>query len=696
MSSSEKEPNKPNMPQGFRWQPLIWILLAVGIAVYWASTFHHHGKTQELSFSEFVQDVKQDKVAAVTVNGQDISGKFKKSAQNSNKNSNSNGNGNGNGNSSSNANAGHNNQSIRQRLDQNDADSQQQSRQFKTTRPPFGGTNLLNLLQKHNVQITAKSAGTALWKRLLVGILPWILILGIGFFIFRRMQQRMGGGGQGGGAFGMGKSKAKRFREGKTGVTMQDVAGVDQAKRDLVEIIDYLKEPQRFQALGAKIPRGVLMMGSPGVGKTMLAKAVAGEADVPFYSISGSEFIEMFVGVGAARVRDMFNSAKQEAPALIFIDELDAIGRARGSGMGGGHDEREQTLNQILSEMDGFNTYETVVVLAATNRPDVLDQALIRPGRFDRKVALERPSRKAREAILRVHARNKPLAEDVDLAALADRTAGFSGAELENLLNEGALLAGRDRVQRIDMATLNQARDHLVFGGERDTGLSEQEKRIVAYHESGHALMAYLLPRAEAPDKITIIPRGRALGATEQIPDEERYNMSISYLYDRIGVMLGGHISEQLVFGEVTTGAEQDLKQVSQIARHMIANWGMNERLGPIAFSQEQSPMGTPSRDFSEHTAYDIDAEMRELVSSISEQVYNTLNENRAKLDALARELLEHETLESNAIRRAVETGTTETDSKGTNVLAIQDKVLASKAPDETSPDETSTAPPQR
>lgn len=606
-----------------RWLGILWILATLLFAFYWTGTLRG-SPVQELTYTQFEQAVRDDRVVAVTLSEQEIRGTFKRG------------------------------KGISQK-EGSGAASKEAGQQFVTTRPPIGGEKLMDLLQAHQVEISAKSSSTPWWQQLLVGLLPWVLIFGVFFYFYRVMQRRMGAGGGPGGLFGMGRSRAERFREHDTGVTMDDVAGAEQAKRDLYEIVDYLKNPERYRALGAKIPRGVLMMGPPGVGKTLLAKAVASEAGVPFYSISGSEFIEMFVGVGAARVRDMFEKAKAEAPALIFIDELDSIGRSRGTGVGGGHDEREQTLNQILSEMDGFKTTDDVVILAATNRPDVLDPALLRPGRFDRKVVMENPHRKAREAILRVHARGKPLADDVDLAVIAGRTTGFSGADLENLLNEAALLAGRDHRKEIDMALVNRARDRIIMGVRRDAALSDEEKRVVAYHESGHALMAHLLPKADPLDKVTIIPRGRALGATEQTPEEDRYHMPESYLRDRIGVILGGHVAENLVFGEVGTGAEHDLKQATQLARRMVANWGMNEEMGPVAYQQgEQHPfLGrelSHPRDYSERTAYQIDLEVRKLLAEIADHVRNIMQEHRDSLDALAAALLEEEALEAAEI----------------------------------------------
>ncbi|WP_258868992.1 ATP-dependent zinc metalloprotease FtsH [Alkalilimnicola ehrlichii] len=454
----------------------------------------------------------------------------------------------------------------------------------------------------------------------------------------------------------MARSKARRFEAERPDITMDDVAGSDHAKEDLKEIIDYLKAPSRYQSLGASIPKGVLMMGPPGTGKTLMAKAIAGEANVPFFSISGSEFIEMFVGVGAARVRDLFAKAKEEAPAIIFIDEIDSIGRSRGTGVGGGHDEREQTLNQILNEMDGFEKHQTVIVLAATNRPDVLDPALMRPGRFDRKITLDQPHKKAREAILRVHTRRIPLADNVDLSKLATRTIGFSGADLENLANEAALLAGRQRNQQVSMEHFDNARDKIVLGAEREGSLSETDKRVVAYHESGHALISALLPNTDPLDKVTILPRGRALGVTEQTPEEERYNVRYSYLRDRIAVMLGGRAAERLIFNETSTGAESDLEQATALARRMVSRWGMNKRLGPVAFRRGEDhvflgrEINQPP-DFSEHTARMIDEEIVRLLGEIDEQVANLLQEHRAKLEALAQALLAHETLDAEAIQ---------------------------------------------
>ncbi len=515
---------------------------------------------------------------------------------------------------------------------------------------------LLPLMERQGVEVAAEPAESGAWGRVLASLIPWALLLGAFLYISYRMQSRMMGGDRESGIFGFGKSKAKRFRQEATRIGLDDVAGLDNAKADLREIIDHLSDPDRFRRVGASMPKGVLLVGPPGTGKTMLARAVAGEAGVPFYSISGSEFVEMFVGVGASRVRDLFEAAKKESPCVIFIDEIDAVGRSRGAGLGGGHDEREQTLNQILSEMDGFTPSENVVVLAATNRPDVLDRALLRPGRFDRKVYMELPDRKARRAILEVHARKVTLEENVDLDPIAARTVGFSGAELENLINEAALLAGREHKEKVDMRLFEAARDKLVFGAERDQGIGEEERELVAYHECGHALMAWLLPTADPLDKVSIIPRGRALGATEQLPEEDRRTYKESYLRDRIGVMLGGRVAEQVMFGEVTTGAEADLSHATELARRMICRWGMSDKLGPVAFKQggdEPVFLGremAQAPEYSDATGKLIDDEIKQLIEGIEQRIRKLMEGHRDRLERLAQALLKEETLGRESI----------------------------------------------
>jgi cell division protease FtsH len=516
--------------------------------------------------------------------------------------------------------------------------------------------DLLPLLENNAVRIRAETAEEPWFLRLLIYLLPWILI--IGFFVYssKKFQQRMGG--RGGGIFGFGKSKARLYdRSADIDVSFKDVAGLANAKKELQEVVGFLKDPSKFTALGGELPHGLLLVGPPGVGKTLMARACAGEADVPFYSISGSEFIEMFVGVGASRVRDMFKKAKKEAPAIIFVDELDSIGRVRGTGVGGGHDEREQTLNQILNEMDGFTPRESVVVMAATNRPDVLDPALVRPGRFDRQIHLELPQKKARSEILEIHTREVPTAEDVDLENLAERTVGFSGADLKNLVNEAALLAARREKQEVTNEDFDRARDKIMMGIEREDVIHDEEKTVIAYHEAGHALMAELMPRADPLQKVSIIPRGRALGVTEQVPEEDRHNLQQSYLMDRLAVLLGGRAAEKVAFEDLSTGAADDLKNATQLARRMVCQWGMSDKLGPVTFkSGEPHPfLGrelSEPKDYSEATARIIDEEIRRIVVDAEKRTVETLTANRAKLEALAEQLAEEETLSKEEVDR--------------------------------------------
>jgi cell division protease FtsH len=526
-------------------------------------------------------------------------------------------------------------------------------------------------LEESGVTVNAEASDNSWWNVVLIVMLPWVLIFGY-FMYARKKMQGKGGGGMlgGGGLFSIGKSRAKRYRKSTSDVTFNDVAGLENAKQDLMEIIDYLKEPSKFAALGADIPKGVLLMGPPGTGKTLLSRATAGEAGVPFFSISGSEFIEMFVGVGASRVRDLFENAKKEAPAIIFIDEIDSVGRARGTGLGGGHDEREQTLNQILSEMDGFEKNQSVVVMAATNRPDVLDAALIRPGRFDRHITLELPQRNARQRIIEMHTRHVPIAADVRFEKLAAMTVGFSGADLKNLVNEAALLAGRKQRKQVESSDFEEARDKILLGAEREEKISDEEKRVVAYHEAGHALLAKLLPDTDPLQKVTIIPRGRALGVTEQIPASDRHNLRRGYLLNRIAVMLGGRAAEQLVFGDITNGAASDLKAVTTLARKMVCQWGMSEKLGPVMFrlGEEHIFLGremAQQKDFSDETAHVIDEEIHRIVSEMERKSLETLKDNKSKLDALADALLEHETLDSEEVNRVLSAESQRSTGKG-------------------------------
>ena len=604
------------------WRYIVWFFVIFAFTWYWL--YPADNNQQILSYSEFKASVTADQIAWVELQGDRVSGEFRQP-----------------------------------RTPSTIGDSKLLTR-FVTTLPPVQDPELISLLEQHDVDIHAISAEAHWLVKALIGVLPWILIITLFWYASHKMQQRLGGIGGASGLFDFGKSRAKRFRQTDSELTFDNVAGLANAKRDLYEIVGYLKDPQHYRKLGAKIPRGILLMGPPGTGKTLLAKAMAGEANVPFFSISGSEFIEMFVGVGASRVRDMFESARKEAPSIIFIDEIDSVGRARGTGLGGGHDEREQTLNQILGEMDGFDPHEAVVVLAATNRPDVLDAALLRPGRFDRKITLDLPDIKARRAILDIHSADVPLNDDVDLDRLAALTVGFSGADLENLVNEAALLSGRGDRVTVDMKSLLNARDKVVLGGKRELIIGDEEKKLVAYHEAGHVIAASLLLHADPLDKVTIIPRGQSLGATEQIIEEEHYNLRRSYVLDRIGVMLGGRVAEQLIFGEVSSGAEDDLKQATRLARHMVTHWGMSDKLGPVAFrrGEEHIFLGremTQQHDFSEHTAQIIDDEICALLKDIEQDIAALLKQHRPQLESLAAALLKKETLEANDIQSIID-----------------------------------------
>lgn len=536
--------------------------------------------------------------------------------------------------------------------------------------------NLIPQLVQNGVEVTAKPPEQpAWWMSMLTSILPIILLIGVWFFI---MQQTQGGGGR---VMNFGKSRAKMQGEGKVNVTFKDVAGADEAKQELEEVVEFLRNPGKFNAIGAKIPKGVLLFGPPGTGKTLLARAVAGEAGVPFFSISGSDFVEMFVGVGASRVRDLFNQAKKNAPCIIFIDEIDAVGRQRGAGLGGGHDEREQTLNQLLVEMDGFGANEGIITIAATNRPDILDPALLRPGRFDRQVTVDKPDLRGREAILKVHARNKPLADDVDLKVIAKKTPGFTGADLSNLLNEAALLAARQNKKTVTMDDLEEASEKVSYGPERRSHIvSEKERRLTAYHESGHAIVAHLLPDADPVHKVTIIPRGRAGGYTMMLPTEEQNYMTKSQLLARIRVALGGRCAEALVLKEISSGASGDLQQVTNIVRHMITRLGMSDELGPMVFGehQEQVFLGRSlghERNYGEAVAEKIDAEMHAIVADAYNDVMQMLAENIDFLHNMANALLAEETIDHKQIENLYKYGSVhapEEESKDETKSALE------------------------
>ncbi|TNF52492.1 ATP-dependent metallopeptidase FtsH/Yme1/Tma family protein [bacterium] len=519
---------------------------------------------------------------------------------------------------------------------------------FKAYAPEY--PELVKDLRAKGVIIAVKPDQDPWYMSVLFNFGPVLLLILLWIFFMRQMQA---GGSK---ALSFGKSKAKLITEKAVKVTFSDVAGIDEAKQEVQEIIDFLKDPSKFQKLGGKIPKGVLIVGSPGTGKTLLARAIAGEAGVPFFSISGSDFVEMFVGVGASRVRDLFDQAKKNAPCILFIDEIDAVGRHRGAGLGGGHDEREQTLNQLLVEMDGFDPNEGVIVLAATNRPDVLDPALLRPGRFDRHVVVPQPDVKGRLAIIKVHSKNIPLAEDVDLEVLSRGTPGFSGADLENLINEAALLAARQSKSKVEMVDFENAKDKVMMGTERKSMiLSEEEKRNTAYHEAGHTLVAKLTPGTDPIHKVSIIPRGMALGVTQQLPIDDRYTYPKEHLLKTMSVLLGGRAAEEIAFGHMTTGAGNDIEKVTEIARKMVCEWGMSEKLGPLAFGQKQEQIFlgreiTQHKDYSEETAKAIDEEIKSTVSERYKYAKQLLTENRALLEGLATALLERETLDAGEI----------------------------------------------
>eukprot|EP00903_Cladosiphon_okamuranus_P005299 g5297.t1 len=606
---------QPAIPNQFAF---LWLSAAIFLMVLWLQD-GGQPRLQDLAYSEFKTAVMNNQVAEVTLKEESITGLFTDSGA----------------------------------ADfSSDSPARTSTPGFQTIRPPMEDPALLNLLEEHEVVIRATPSGLPWWQEMIRGFLPWILLLALMFWFWGAAQKRMT---QGGGPFDFSRSKARRARKETSTATLDDVAGIESAKREIAEIIDFLKSPEKYRALGAVMPKGVLLVGPPGTGKTLLARAIAGEAEVPFYSISASEFIEMFVGVGAARVRDMFKEARKDAPALIFIDELDAIGRSRGAGLGGGHDEREQTLNQILTEMDGFEAHENVLVLAATNRPDVLDSALLRPGRFDRKITLDRPHKEARAAILKVHVRKVPLANDVDLEQLAARTIGFSGADLKNLVNEAALTAARENLHEVNAHCFELARDRIILGEERDTKLTPKEREAVAYHECGHAIMAYYMPNADPLTKLTIIPHGMAMGVTEQTPREDHYTYNESYLKDRIKVMLGGRCSEKLIYGEVSTGAQNDLKEATALVRKMVGQWGMSEKIGPLGLNIGEEhvflgrEMGMP-REFSEKMAEMIDEEIQSQLLALERATLDFLTEHRNQLEALAKAVLKHETLSAEDV----------------------------------------------
>ena len=592
----------------------VWLfIILLGLFIF--NMYYKPKKSYEsVIFSDFVEAVETGKIQAVTIQGKHIIGAYK------------------------------------------------DGKEFRSYAPD--DPELMKMLRAHNVRINAKpDEDTGIWQNIFISWFPMLLLIGVWIFFMRQMQA---GGGK---AMAFGKSKARLVTGKENKVTFQDVAGINEAKEELQEIIEFLIDPKKFTKLGGRIPKGVLLVGPPGTGKTLLARAIAGEADVPFFSISGSDFVEMFVGVGASRVRDLFNQGKKHAPCIIFIDEIDAVGRHRGAGLGGGHDEREQTLNQLLVEMDGFESNEGVIVMSATNRPDVLDPALLRPGRFDRQIVVSIPDVKGREAILNVHTRKTILAPNVDLSIIARGTPGFSGADLENLVNEAALVAARKNKKEIEMDDFEHAKDKVLMGVERKSLIIPfQERKNAAYHEAGHALVAKMIPGSDPIHKVTIIPRGRALGITQQLPIDERHTYSKSYLVDNITILLGGRVAEELVLNHMTTGAGNDIERATEIARKMVCEWGMSEKLGPLNYGKKEEHIFlgreiAQHRDFSEETAEDIDQELRKLVMDGFGRAKDILSRNMEALHAIANKLLEKEVLDGQEIEALIKDTTHEEEA---------------------------------
>ncbi len=584
---------------------LLWVIVAIILMTVFNNLSTNASDTQ-ISYSDFMTNVQQDEVREVLIKGRNITGVLKSGTR------------------------------------------------FRTFSPETDNTAMIGDLMKHDVKITGASMEPSIWSQIFISWFPFLLIIGLWIFFMRQMQ----GGGGGRGAMSFGKSRARMLGEDQIKITFNDVAGVDEAKEEVSELVEFLRDPGKFQKLGGKIPRGVLMVGSPGTGKTLLAKAIAGEAKVPFFTISGSDFVEMFVGVGASRVRDMFEQAKKHAPCIIFIDEIDAVGRHRGAGLGGGHDEREQTLNQLLVEMDGFEGNEGVIVIAATNRPDVLDPALLRPGRFDRQVVVPLPDMRGREQILKVHMRKVPIADDVNPKIIARGTPGFSGADLANLVNEAALFAARANRRLVSMAEFDKAKDKIMMGAERKSMvMSEDEKKLTAYHEAGHAIVGLSVPSHDPVYKVSIIPRGRALGITMFLPEEDRYSYSKERLESQIASLFGGRIAEELIFGaeHVTTGASNDIQRTTELARNMVTKWGLSEKLGPLTFGEEDGEVFlghsvTQHKNVSDETAHIIDEEVRRIVDRNYKRAKAILTEKMGILHNMAKALIKYETIDKDQI----------------------------------------------
>ena len=630
MPENDPQADRETTSSPRRQNPMQWfVLLLLGMATILLITSAWRNRT-EITYSSFLEQLRVDNVHKVTITGRHLVGEFR--------------------------------QPLPSEDDPNSeaeesADEQTPTLRFSCTLPSQVGEKLLADLEANQVQITAEDETQFDSIMMMLSLFVVFFLIFFGWSMLRRSRDQMLGGGMLGGVI---KSPARKYDSEKNRVSFDDVAGLKGVKKDLQEIVQFLKEPEKFHRLGARVPKGVLLMGPPGTGKTLLARAVAGEAEVPFYSINGSEFIQLFVGVGAGRVRDLFKTAQENAPAILFIDEIDAVGRQRGAGLGGGHDEREQTLNQILSEMDGFSATTTVIVIAATNRPDVLDPALLRPGRFDRHVTVDRPSVEGRQELFELHSRKVPITEDVDFATIARATVGLTGADIQNLVNEAALWATRQDKDKVDMSDFEHARDKVLMGARREDVLNEEEKELTAYHEAGHAILAWLVPHSDIVHKVTIIPRGRALGVTQLVPEEDRHNVSQSELTARLSMLLGGRTAEKMKSQQYSAGAESDLKQATSLARRMVTRWGMSERLGPVAFhdGDEQPFLGRElvheQRNFSEHTAQIIDEEVTKILHTAAAQAEQVLGENRDKLELLSQALLQREVLDTNEIEELI------------------------------------------
>lgn len=619
----------------------LWLVIGIVLIALFNMFNQPLNPQSEVVFSDFMDKVEEGQINEVVISGDNISGKY------------------------------------------------MDGQAFQTTAPPKDPDLIKSLRQKNVRIVVVPPEQTSWYMSILISWFPMLLLLGIWIFFMRQMQA---GGGK---AMSFGKSKARLLNDTKNKTTFKDVAGVDEAKEELHEIIEFLKEPQKFSKLGGKIPKGVLLVGPPGTGKTLLARAISGEANVPFFSISGSDFVEMFVGVGASRVRDLFEQGKKNSPCIIFIDEIDAVGRHRGAGLGGGHDEREQTLNQLLVEMDGFENNEGVIMIAATNRPDVLDPALLRPGRFDRQVTVGRPDIKGREGILKVHTSTVPLMDGVDLKIIARGTPGFTGADLANLVNEAALLAARDDKKAVTMNDFEEAKDKVLMGVERRSMvISEKEKKTTAYHEAGHALVAALLPGTDPLHKVTIIPRGRALGVTMQLPMDEQHTYQRNYLINSLAILMGGRCAEEICLGEMTTGAGNDIERATEMARKMVCEWGMSEKMGPLTYGskEEQVFLGkdfSSQKNFSDQTAKLIDQEVKTLVVGGYTRATELLKQNRDKLEEMAQALLEHETLDAKDIQNILD-GKDISDDKdsGTTQNLKDDEAPTKKTEPKSDPEE--------